>query len=93
MVANDPAHVSGSTMAALGTPAVAAIAQRELPNLCPPLATDAPQATTAAVPASAPQPPSSENPADFLTKWTTKAKLLASIEYLTNQNAWNQRSV
>ena len=33
-----------------------------------------------------------ENPTDFLTKWTTKAKLAASVEYLTsNQRAWNQR--
>jgi head-tail adaptor len=30
----------------------------------------------------------SENVADFLTKWVSKAKLHASVRYVTNQAAW-----
>ena len=31
--------------------------------------------------------PDAENPSDFLTKWVTKAKFEASINYLTNRKA------
>ena len=30
-----------------------------------------------------------ENPSDFLTKWTGQAKLSQSLEFLTNQRAWD----
>ena len=36
--------------------------------------------------------PDRENPADFLTKWVNKDKLLKSVEYLTNSRALNAKA-